>query len=467
MFGTLRYNRSSDEAYSLEATDAPFAKKRQGVPARTACASCRERKAKCTGEEYGCQRCLAKNIECRYPSTQRKRPGSTATEGTRQGTPTAARGSPDRSLDSTEEDSATTTTSFSSTLPDSQSRYSKQTDIPTDPSSGGVFPDAELGFCPDLNFPFDFQTSAGFDAACPQQIQHDGNGFASDLPSPSGEPPHGGLSSTRFPKPLPNVDGFSGSTSNRFPAPPRSREHKHNNVQGCLCFSLAMCTHEAIEVNLVHGLQDQSATAENLLQHMKTCLADCEALLRCHACRTKSEYVMLILSMCEKIACSLEDARAVLLPSDSRRNDLHSDKTDRSRVWGTGSGASWTQHPVNASEALGSGITSVSAAPPARRESVVNEVDNIHGQRDRTSWREEGEIVGCYPSVRRRLRIGFWQLDDDDETHVLRGLLVARIGKFASLLEMLRDVVGKHQWPVHKNLTWTLQGRFEDAFNTI
>ncbi|KAI1757661.1 hypothetical protein F4782DRAFT_479378 [Xylaria castorea] len=448
MFGTLRYNRSSDEAYSLEATDAPFAKKRQGVPARTACASCRERKAKCTGEEYGCQRCLTRNIECRYPSTQRKRPGSTLNEGIRQGTPTTARGS----LDSTEEDGITTTTPFSSTLPDSQSRYSQPTSITTDLSSGSVFPDAELGFCPDINFPFDFQTSTG---------------FTSDLPSPSDELPHGGVSDTRFPKILSGAERISGSSNSRFHASSRSREHRHNNVQSCLCFSLAMCTHEAIEVNLVHGLQDQSATAENLLQHMKTCLADCEALLRCHACRTKSEYVMLILSMCEKIACSLEDARAVLLPSASHRKDLHSDKADRNRVWGTGSGASWTQHRANAPEALRSGIASVPAVLPARREPLVNEVDSAHEQHDRTSWREGGEIGGGHPSVRRRLRIGFWQLDDDDETHVLRGLLVARIGKFATLLETLRDVVGKHQWPVHKNLTWNLQGRFEDALNTI
>ncbi|KAI1742418.1 hypothetical protein F4680DRAFT_445981 [Xylaria scruposa] len=447
MFGTLRYNRSSDEAYSLEATDAPFAKKRQGVPARTACASCRERKAKCTGEEYGCQRCLARNIECRYPSTQRKRPGSTLNEGIRQGPPTA-RGS----LDSTEEDGATTTTPFSSTLPDSQSRHSQPTSITTDSSSGGVFPDAELGFCPDLNFPFDFQTSAG---------------FTSDLPSPSDEPSNGGLSSTHFPKILLGAERISGNSNSRFHASSRSRELKYNNAQSCSCFSLAMCTHEAIEVNLVHGLQDQSATAENLLQHMKTCLADCEALLRCHACRTKSEFVMLILSMCEKIACSLEDAYALLLPPASCRRDLYSDKADRSRVWGTGSGASWTRHPVNTAEAFGSGITPVPVAFPARRESVVNEVDSIPEPSERTRWREEGEIGGDNPSVRRRLKIGFWQLDDDDETHVLRGLLVARIGKFATLLETLRDVVGKHQWPVHKNLTWTLQGRFEDAFNTI
>ncbi|KAI0195212.1 hypothetical protein EV127DRAFT_181555 [Xylaria flabelliformis] len=438
MFGTLRYNRSSDEAYSLEATDAPFAKKRQGVPARTACASCRERKAKCTGEEYGCQRCLARNIECRYPSTQRKRPGSTLNEEIRQGT----RGS----LDSTEEDGTITTTPFS------QSRHSQPTTITTDPPSGEVFPDAELGFCPDLNFPFDFQTSAD---------------FASDLPSPSEEPSNGGFSSTRFPKLLSGTERISGNSNSRFHASSRSREHKYNNVQSCLCFSLAMCTHEAIEVNLVHGLQDQSATAETLLQHMKTCLADCEALLRCNACRTKSEFVMLILSMCEKIACSLEDAYALLLPSAPCRKDLYSDKADRSRMWGTGSGASWTRHPVNTAETFRSGITSVPVAFPARRESVVNEVDNICEPGDRTRWREEGEIEGDRPSVRRRLKIGFWQLDDDDETHVLRGLLVARIGKFSTLLETLRDVVGKHQWPVHKNLTWTLQGRFEDAFNTI
>lgn len=221
------------------------------------------------------------------------------------------------------------------------------------------------------------------------------------------------------------------------------------NGSECSCFSRAIGIHEAIEVNLVSVLQDQAGTAEYFLQQLKTCLADCEALLMCESCRYRSAYVMLILSMCEKLASCLESAWLVM-PSGGRGARM--DRTTRQDV--------------------SSSLESVQPQTPrsgGRRENAaLLQLDyDAEPARPRRGRQPGQEDEFERPNARRRLEIGPWKLDDDDEIHVFYGLLMARVGMFGTLLTTLEILVTSQNWPVHKSVSMDLQERYTDVFTMV
>ncbi|KAK2036166.1 hypothetical protein LZ31DRAFT_547650 [Colletotrichum somersetense] len=65
MFSTLK-SVNGTSGYILKPSAPPF--KRQRTLARVACANCRGKKLRCSGDPEGCQRCLARDIECTYIS---------------------------------------------------------------------------------------------------------------------------------------------------------------------------------------------------------------------------------------------------------------------------------------------------------------------------------------------------------------------------------------------------------------
>ena len=76
---------------------------------------------------------------------------------------------------------------------------------------------------------------------------------------------------------------------------------------GCNCIGQALSIYEAIEVNLVWGPREGCSPANKVMHHQKSVLAQCEAIFACSStCSQRSEYVMLLIHMCDKILGSLE-----------------------------------------------------------------------------------------------------------------------------------------------------------------
>lgn len=174
---------------------------------------------------------------------------------------------------------------------------------------------------------------------------------------------------------------------------------------GCSCFVHAVSTHEAIEV-AVWGQKELSSDADEILQHLKKALVECEELLGCERCSTQPAYVMLVLSMCNKILGTLE----------AISQSVSMEGFDKTQI--------------------------VEQASEKRRR---NGTDGSNG--------DEGRRRGHSISIRT------WQLDDDDEHLVLQSLLTARVMRMESLLSQLGKMVDKHSWPAHKGLIREMQNR--------
>ncbi|KAI1204519.1 uncharacterized protein F4807DRAFT_465545 [Annulohypoxylon truncatum] len=430
MFGTLRYDQSTNaSSLLLEATDAPFNKQRQCALTRSACAQCRVRKSKCTGEAGGCQRCLAKNIQCRYPAPQSSKLGKRGAEGYPETSPSllmSDTGSRHIVAENTEVSSTSLSnvgaTTGVSQGPDTISEASDMIDTTAWSQRHNSNTDSEYVF----NFDTQFVAEGVLDS------------FASDMPS---------------------LDVLDSDSSPGFQPESRSKVAEgsqtaaqdakasllFDSVPTCNCFSRAVRIHESIEIKLVSALQDQVGTAEEFLQQLKTCLAGCEGLLLCVSCRYRSEYTMLILSMCEKLASSLENAWLVM-PSGGRA--VTSDYTTRQDV----------SSPV--------GLVQPRAPRPRSEEESIEYGAELRlaGAEGRSSERRQtGQGCGLENrSAHRRLEIGLWKLDDEDEIHVFYGLLVVRVGMFRALLATLETLVTSHNWPVHKSITIDLQKRCMD-----
>ncbi|KAI0099194.1 hypothetical protein GGR51DRAFT_397703 [Nemania sp. FL0031] len=436
MFGTLRHSVSSDEPYLLEATDAPFEKRRgQGLKA---CASCRARKSKCTGEPNGCQRCLSKNIECQYNGVT----NTTMTEETRNKNLSPQANAPCDSIGEGDNESTTPMNRVTSTGTWSTIDWGD----PSWPSTTDGMGNNEPPLSTDINFSFNFAAGA---SSQPFQVSQDEPKDCHHH-QPSLESTHG--SSGRQPPTTSLIVGSVGvaQSNSRSSGHPQSQEPNGNQ---CSCFSFALRSHESIEVDIVRGLQNNSLTLEDLLQRLKIDLTDCEALLQCHSCRAKSEYIMLILAICEKIAYSLEDAQGSLL-SKSRE---HPEETARKRA---------RNSQPNLRSVSSSKITVLAPGRLAPTE-YNRKGDGDGGKPAETADENSAGSNDSVHHIRRKFKVGLWQLDEDDETHVLRGLLMARVERFAALLQKIQDVMNHYQWPVHKGIATTLSIRVCEAFGTF
>jgi hypothetical protein len=203
---------------------------------------------------------------------------------------------------------------------------------------------------------------------------------------------------------IPELEDIEFSTGNKTSPEVSSLATTESS---CSCFVQAVSTHEAIEV-AVWGQKELSSDADDILQHQKKALVECEDLLECRRCSTQPAYIMLLLSMCSKILGTLEDIC----------RDAPSGVSDKA---------------TNAEEGF------------EKRKRKKNGNDNGDG--------DESCRRGYGISIRRR------QLDDDDEYLVLQSLLTARVARLDRLLSMLDKIVSKHSWPAHKGLIRELQNR--------
>lgn len=181
----------------------------------------------------------------------------------------------------------------------------------------------------------------------------------------------------------------------------------------CTCFAWAIEAYEMIGIQLIGGLQNVSTSAYQILQHQKMALMRCEDFLKCQECCSRSDFLMLVISMCDRMMSSLQ---SVLSQSHGRRKD-HQETFGDIRL------------PL--------GVHNNTSGSTGTNEDLSQE--------------------------RQRLRIGRWELDDEDETHVLHSLLGSRLSKLSYFVDEIGRLVDKNHWPAHKDIIRELQERSQAA----
>jgi len=390
MFFTLKTNGQADEPYSFETTAPPFSKKREGKLAKVACIHCRMSKLKCSGEPQSCQRCRSKQLECRYPSaprTQRRQPSppDTPQEGPQEGVMESV-------MEGTGTDDDMITVSSST----------------RESTNSGSLNGSSLGFeVPEFSTPLninmmlsDSEYIAPMDTVRPWEQQ------PFDFTASNSKTPWNDSL---------DLDDFDLGAGD--PACPVEASALPKMGGGCSCLSRVVGTHEALEVAL-WSQRKLFSDADNMLQHQKKLLLECEELLECKECSALPAYIMLIISMCSRLLETLDD-----MCRDVTGGDF------------------------------------MEAARATNKAGLSTEENKK---------RKNGSDSGDSDESRRRygLTTRSRRLDDDDERLVLQSLVTARVTRLDGLLGTLDKVVSRYSWPAHKGLLRELQDRLAGgAFN--
>lgn len=240
---------------------------------------------KCTGEPDGCQRCLARNLACYYPRRLKARRGTSFGQPSKNGS---------ERPDAAPENTSGASSAFSS---DETPPYSFiHTDADPDVleslnENGSGFPLSDI-----VSEPYEFFDSLG-------EVEQDADenfGFCSPTTSTGTVRTfQGSNTNSTFDDSSFTPEDFVISQTVSLPTPP-TYDTK------CSCFERAINTYEGIQINLVWGLCHLQGGGEDLLNNQKRALTDCEGLLECESCRAKSGFMMLVISMCDRILVSIE-----------------------------------------------------------------------------------------------------------------------------------------------------------------
>ncbi|KAL1626214.1 hypothetical protein SLS54_003049 [Diplodia seriata] len=410
MFSTLKNSTDAEGTYVLEPTRPPFDSKRQGKLARL----------KCSGDSNGCTRCLSKNIECRYPTT-----GSAAASTERsRSTPSATASPPGNSAPPAENSIPATTDNDVDALMNldhpSTALFLESLDAPP---VGADFMDTTSGT---IQWPFD--------DLFPLQDLH------------AVQPAGGGQ---QLPFSFPTAPD---SVSNQ------QRKQACNGLDLCCCDCIkeAIQTYESVQVDLVVlTSQDSPASASSgqaqqqcgtlcdchntaglidVLQHQKAALGSCKALVGCPRCREQSAYVMFAISMCGALLESIEHLHQLVSPVD----DL--------------------SPPPPQSKAPRRAANQMLSPAHSRKSSVAG-----HGSLPGSDDSLDGFPFARQQQHRRGVQIGRWKLDDDDERHVIQGLLSARMVTLGRVIDGIERAVDDNQWLTHENAVRRLREPFSLA----
>lgn len=219
----------------------------------------------------------------------------------------------------------------------------------------------------------------------------------------------------------------------------------------CACLYEAISIYEAIEANLASKPRKAYGTTDEILRHQKEALARCEGLFECRSCSTGSEHIMLVIVMCDKMLMSLENMELSVLMGDGG--------------WGGNS-----ESALNLTTAL------EEMNPRQAYLYRANESNPCSGnrgskrglvkERSRRASRSSGSSRNSSTDG-RKLSIGLWQLDEEDELHVLQSLLIARMTRLGNLVGMIEEVVNGNYWPAHESMTRNLRDRFTQGMGKI
>lgn len=213
--------------------------------------------------------------------------------------------------------------------------------------------------------------------------------------------------------------------------------------QRCSCFADALGIFESIEVNLVWRLHRQDSARENLLQEQKRALSDCEALLQCRSCTAQSKFIMLVMAMCEKILSSME----TMCPPEP--SSTYRDGRISRRDGGLMKGIVVTKGYQDSLQGEPRDSVSVNTPYESPKRGLAGSSSPFS---DTTSWggSNGNRNYGGGEEQSRKVRIGQWQLDDDDELFVLQSLVTTRLSRLSNLASMLARLIDEHHWAAHK-----------------
>ncbi|KAI0196454.1 hypothetical protein F4808DRAFT_439713 [Astrocystis sublimbata] len=375
MFQTLKARRSTngESAYVVQSAGMPF-EKNKGKKQR-ACTLCKLKKLKCVlaeGESpETCVKCLKQGLECSYKngpvSTSKSNKKGSKSESKAS---SASEKSADVPKPSTDGNSSITVRETAASSP--SSTPSTTTTVQTDPTLSENFSFADLL---DSEIPFDFWTLSndsgmdmgdapiylaandGGENTCdvtgfprihsskathdfPLGYSHVGGGGLVDGPAISGG---SSLDTTPMTASPPSTEPLSwepnlipemhmpslGDSSGTEPldavgfstvpasGPPLETISLQSPSAACHCLEKLMGANEDMQVKLVWGAYPPnggSVSVDDMLQCQKDILVSCETLLECDRCSLRSDYVMLVVSMCHEMMNGIADLSAMLLP---------------------------------------------------------------------------------------------------------------------------------------------------------
>lgn len=159
----------------------------------------------------------------------------------------------------------------------------------------------------------------------------------------------------------------------------------------------------------------------NALQHQRAALTSCKALMVCTQCNAQSSYVMFAISVCGALLELIEHLQLLISLSLSDSSRRGSTKQACSTV-PTGHGHYWA----------------------SENGDVLRSCEQQQEQQER----------------RYGVQIGHWMLGEDDEKHVLQGLMHARVSSLGTLIEEVDRIVEKNRWLAHESAIRRVRERY-------
>lgn len=237
--------------------------------------------------------------------------------------------------------------------------------------------------------------------------------------------------------------------------PPDSAATSNSSSSSCCCMMTAVSIYEAMQTQLVWGdpIAGPSAasspnstsagssyssgpswsgsesgtgattyhsttplmTQQTILKRQKTILLRCDSLVQCSTCWSRPDFVMLIITMCDRILTSLVAVeRFVCGRSDDDVNRISSNIT----------AAAVDMHAMETSSRAGLEVSSLSRSSQMLQPGV-----------------------------------GAWQIDDDDEMELVISLIKSRVTRLGNLITMAEGTISANAWPWHERLVQALRKR--------
>ncbi|KAF5685300.1 hypothetical protein FDENT_6294 [Fusarium denticulatum] len=156
-------------------------------------------------------------------------------------------------------------------------------------------------------------------------------------------------------------------------------------------------------------------TQQTILKRQKLILLRCDSLVQCGTCWSRPDFVMLIMTMCDRILTSLEAVERFVC---SRSDD------DINKVTSNGAAVALNVQAM---------------ATPSRT----------------------GLEVPSLPRSSQMLQpgVGAWQIDDDDEMELVTSLIKSRATRLGNLITMAEGTISANAWPWHERLVQALRKR--------
>ncbi|PVI03630.1 hypothetical protein DM02DRAFT_726387 [Periconia macrospinosa] len=283
-----------------------------------ACKSCRSKKLKCTGEPSGCRRCILAQDQCDYTkSTPRKQGKSTISKcPPPRASVRRIPNSPPLSIDATETDSTPNTSNqmdtekVSGQITNAISEVDVEeiachngtsavtrtstlepwdmdvlSSLSDDFGFGNSYSDTALESENDLN-----ETCAGNnvlpDSFNPPQYQSLPDLRSESASTPSSQPTH-----------TQSTPSWGSTSPSMLSTPILDKLHHLTEPNPCNCTSTALSLLEAL---VLDDYENGTASISQMLHSRKMALQTCSNLLDCLSCTRSSQFLMLMIQICEK-----------------------------------------------------------------------------------------------------------------------------------------------------------------------